>query len=379
MSHEARSALIKNIEEIRGSKVLVYVTGDRPPFGANIGDDAVRPIVEHLRQIGSAEKLDVFIYSRGGAIDVPWRLNTAFLGVSPAWNALIPFRANSAATLLSLGANEIVMGKQGELGPIDPIMNMSRTGPAGPTQENISVEDVMAFPKFVSERLNIKDERAQSEMLAKLTDRLDAVSLGGAYRTHSHIRYLAEKMLNSHLEKLDHQKVQEIIETLAERVYAHGHAVALSEAQEIGLPAVAANDELDAAMWSLLEQYEADLKILDPMDPMELAQANPAGMHQEEVTLACVESVDLAHEFKGTAQIQAQRQMPPSLQVNVNLQIQMPPGGGQPSPQMQQVLQQLQPAIVQSAQQAVQSALQAQAPIVGCDLRLVGARWHSVN
>jgi len=39
---------------------------------------------------------------------------------------LVPFRANSSATLLALGADTIILGQQGELGPIDPSMTLSR-------------------------------------------------------------------------------------------------------------------------------------------------------------------------------------------------------------------------------------------------------------
>jgi ClpP class serine protease len=70
---------------------------------------------DHVRALGHVDKLDVFIYSRGGAIDVPWRLATALRGTADEWNVLVPFRANSAATLLALGADEIVLGRQGEL------------------------------------------------------------------------------------------------------------------------------------------------------------------------------------------------------------------------------------------------------------------------
>src|SRR5438067_6643833 len=129
MPRDTRKGLIEQIEQARGSRVLVYVTGDRPPATAQIGDDAVRPLYAHLREMGHVEKLDLFIYSRGGAIDVPWRVVTALRQTSDTWNILIPFRANSAATLLALGADQIVLGKQGELGPIDPQLTIQKMVP----------------------------------------------------------------------------------------------------------------------------------------------------------------------------------------------------------------------------------------------------------
>lgn len=126
MPKERRNELLAAIAADRDSHVIAYVTGDRPPAQAAIGDDAVRPIYDHLRALGHVERLDIFIYSRGGAIDVPWRLATAFRQVSDEWSILIPFRANSSATLLALGADSIILGRQGELGPIDPSMTLSR-------------------------------------------------------------------------------------------------------------------------------------------------------------------------------------------------------------------------------------------------------------
>ena len=89
MSSATRRAILGKIEALRGTKVLSYVTGDRAPAKAQIGDDAVRPLYEHLRRIDSTKKLDFVIYSRGGAIDVPWRINTALRTVGKHWTALI--------------------------------------------------------------------------------------------------------------------------------------------------------------------------------------------------------------------------------------------------------------------------------------------------
>lgn len=200
MPRSERKALIEQIEEQRGSRVLTYVTGDRAPAPAQIGDDAVRPMYSHLREMGHVEKLDLFIYSRGGAIDVPWRVVTALRQTSDEWNILVPFRANSAATLIALGADQIVMGRQGELGPIDPIMTVQRTlpQPGGGQllmQEQMSVEDIMAYTKFIHERAGLTDQDALSNALSRLTERLDAVGLGNVYRTHLHIRDVALRML----------------------------------------------------------------------------------------------------------------------------------------------------------------------------------------
>ena len=52
MPRDERVALIERIEKLRESRVLVYVTGDRPPAGTQLANDAVRPIYDHLRDMG---------------------------------------------------------------------------------------------------------------------------------------------------------------------------------------------------------------------------------------------------------------------------------------------------------------------------------------
>jgi hypothetical protein len=381
MSRDERKRVITEIEALRGSRVLSYVTGDRAPTPAQIGDDAVRPIYDQLRKMGHVERLDVFLYSRGGAIDVPWRIATSLRTAADEWNILIPFRANSAATLLALGADEIVLGRQGELGPIDPIMSIQRLvpGPGGgqgtPVQDNVNVEDVMAYVKFTRDRAGLSDQQALVTGLSKLTDRLDAVALGSAYRTHSHIRDVARRMLLSRSKPTSEQDMATIIETLAERVYAHGHAIGLRDAEQIGLPVTGANDSLDDAMWRLLNVYEDDLKLLEPIDPA--AATAEQDLYTEQSVISVVETTAGGHEFTGETQIQAKRQVPPNLNVALNLNVQLPVGlEAQQLPQaMQAMLQQFQQALVQQAQQAVQQALKDQAPIAGFEAGLRGGRW----
>jgi len=103
----------------------------------------------------------------------------------------------------------------------------------------------MAYGKFVRERAGISDQAALAQSLEKLTERLDAVTIGNAYRTHSHIREVARRMLLSRKEPTGEQAMATIIETLAERVYAHGHAIGLYEAKQIGLPVDLADETLE--------------------------------------------------------------------------------------------------------------------------------------
>jgi len=160
--------LISELEKERESKVIVYFTGDRQPFGSRIAEDAVRPLYEHLLRLDFNEKkkvIDLFLYSRGGDVSVPWRITSMIREFCEEFNVLVPYKAQSAATLLSLGADNIIMGKKAELGPIDPTLVKATIGEGALPQQEISVEDVNSFLSFVKERANINDQSALAEVV----------------------------------------------------------------------------------------------------------------------------------------------------------------------------------------------------------------------
>ncbi len=379
MSRDHRKHLIELLEIERASRVLTYVTSDRQPASAQIGEDALRPIFDVLATIGHADKLDLFIYSRGGALEVPWRIASALREASNGWDILVPFRANSAATLLALGADRIVLGRHGELGPIDPILNVRKAGSneSTPAQDTINVEDVMAYLRFAREEAGLSDQDALAGSLKTLTDRLDAVGLGSVYRTRTHIRDVARRMLTSRKEALTERAMDTIIETLAEKVYAHGHAIGFGEAKEIELSVERPSARAEDLMWELLQAYEAQMQLRQPLDPV--AAVASTDRYTEEVTIAAVESSESGFQFDGTIEVKPRRQIPANLNVALNVNLQLPPGVqvAQLPTAVQQLLQQSQQALAQLAQQAVQQAVAKQAPITGCEVGLRGGEWKS--
>jgi ClpP class serine protease len=123
-----RQQLIRQIQENRKSKLITYITGDRQPVGAMIAEDAVRPLYDQLLAVGKIERIDLFLYSRGGDVSVPWRIVSMFREFCREFSVISPYKAHSAATLISLGADEIVMGKKSELSPIDPTLTKRAIG-----------------------------------------------------------------------------------------------------------------------------------------------------------------------------------------------------------------------------------------------------------
>ena len=162
MSFATRIPIIEEIEALRHSKVLCYFTSTRPNASAQMAEDAVRVFFDHLALLPTrpVEQLDIFLCSNGGSGTVPWRLISLFREFSKKIGVLIPYRAYSAATMLALGADEIVMHPFGEMGPIDPTVE-NQFNPVDPTTKQrlgISVEDVKAYVAFIKETVGIRHE-----------------------------------------------------------------------------------------------------------------------------------------------------------------------------------------------------------------------------
>ncbi len=125
MPIKKRLELISKIEKLRGSSVICFLTTLRPNVPGQMADDSVRVFFDHLLLLPSnpVENLDIFLCSNGGSGTVPWRLVHLFREYSNKFSVLIPYRAYSAASLLALGADAIVMHPFAELGPIDPTVS----------------------------------------------------------------------------------------------------------------------------------------------------------------------------------------------------------------------------------------------------------------
>jgi ClpP class serine protease len=119
MSKERRLELINNIQEQRHSTVVVYVLSDRRNSQGRINADAVREIYGMLRELKPLEKktLDLFLCGCGGDNAVPWQMVSMFREMFDLLTVLVPYKAHSAATMIALGADTIIMGEKGQLSP----------------------------------------------------------------------------------------------------------------------------------------------------------------------------------------------------------------------------------------------------------------------
>lgn len=287
MTTEERRGLIEELQSIRGNTVVIsYITSTRPGLETMMAMDAVRKIYRHLQLITTPKeetKIDLFIHSNGGDGIVPWRLVTLIREYCSEFSVLVPHRAFSAATLTSIGADNIFMHPMGMLGPTDPKVEneFNPKDPNNPAARlGINVEDVISYISLVKDEVGIRheDELIKAFEFLAGENKVHPLALGNVKRFYSQSRMMARKLLELHMDKsTEEHKITEIADNLNSKLYFHGHPINRTEAKEqLGLKIKETTPELEAAMWELYEGYEKEMEIEDPFNPNLLfKQAHP--------------------------------------------------------------------------------------------------------
>jgi ATP-dependent protease ClpP protease subunit len=96
-----KNSLINQIENWRKSRLITYLTSDRPgPINARVAMDIIPVFSKQLQRIGKTQNIDLFLYSTGGDTMVPWRLVSMIREYCDKFSVLIPYKAHSAATMI---------------------------------------------------------------------------------------------------------------------------------------------------------------------------------------------------------------------------------------------------------------------------------------
>lgn len=307
MSTATRDQLIAQLEKTRESRIITYLTSDREPFRAQIALDVLPLFYQALQTIGHTTKISLYLYSAGGTLDAPWPLTNLLREYCDQIEILVPFRALSAATLLALGADRIVMTPLSQLSPIDPEGTFITEG----KPQNISVEDVASYIEFAKEKIGIAESQPLSDVLRLLTQEIKPSILGSLNRTHARIRRLGRNMLQLHLREPKHDiAITEIVNNLTQLLGSHNHLINRQEARDsIGFREMIeyANEETERFMQDLFASYSKDLELNHPFDPLKLLTENETSkdfvVHQ-----AYIESREVSHVFETPLRVQVNQE-----------------------------------------------------------------------
>lgn len=117
-----RQELLKKWSKANGDRNVISYFCSHNKIQAMINDDDRDVIESILQKLNKNKPLDLIIDSPGGLPLPAERIINVCRTYSRKFRVVVPKLAKSAATMIALGADEILLGETSELGPIDPQM-----------------------------------------------------------------------------------------------------------------------------------------------------------------------------------------------------------------------------------------------------------------
>lgn len=248
------SEAIADIEKaLNNNRVIVYIA-DR-----SIGPWDVLPMFTQLSDIGKVSELNLILDSYGGFSDDAYKIADVLHEFCDSLTIIVPIKAKSAGTLLSLAGQKILMGPISELGPCDPMISVDEwlitpTGlpmrppetEEGRTKQKKRQMNALALRDFLEVAgILIKDGDGNitgydSPKLIPFFEKgiLNPWLLGDFERSFKQACQFVENLLRRYMFKDNPEKlslVPDITHKLAEGYYYHGYPISRREAQEMGL------------------------------------------------------------------------------------------------------------------------------------------------
>jgi ClpP class serine protease len=300
--------LISEIEKGTDSRVLVLILGDRRGLETKMASDVLPFCLEHLTNFGEPKKVSLFLYSTGGVTMAGYALANLLREFSKNYDVIVPFKALSCATLITLGADNIIMTKMGQLSPIDPSVN-SPLGPMAPVLSPIgqqmvnipvNVEDVINYIELARKALGIKDEELLTRLYDRMSQNVHPLVLGSVYRSREQIGFLAQMLLERHMQ--DEEKIKKIIEILTRGRFSHDYLIGRKEAKDIlELPIIDVDQDLNSKIVELYNQYDDLLQLSMPYHPEQMLNGESKSLGY--LDRAIVETIDLTHVFRSKREV----------------------------------------------------------------------------
>lgn len=225
-----RQLLIEDIESETGRALIVYFTDcDNTTAQIDMGDDI------HLAELlnGCAGKpVDLLLETNGGATDATEKLCSLLRAMAPDLRVIVPRRAKSNGTVLTMCGQTVVLGMESELGPIDPALGA------------IPVHFILNAPAGSFNPIDLQvaqTARMQTEKLAR--------------------QLLASGMMSGK----SAADIDGAIEKLATRntYHSHGSVIDYKEAQQLGFHVTFLGQDSDLwkKLWLLRSMYQHDCPI----------------------------------------------------------------------------------------------------------------------
>lgn len=259
-----RQNLIKKIQKKKpGTKVITYITKYGHP-AALINPDDTKPIDDMLRSVGKTQRLELMLHSSGGLAENAKKIVTICRKYCDEFAVIVPDAAKSAATIISLGTDKIIMSDSSELGPTDPQFLL-------PTPQGIMARPAWAIVKGFEETLKraVNPGGKLNPAFIPILSNIDISLVKLAEESLKNAKQIAEEFLKNGMLKNDKTKAEETAKMLAtaEKYTMHGHLIDYKEARKLLGETNIEYLEPDNEIWELYWELYCRSSIFLQQDP----------------------------------------------------------------------------------------------------------------
>ncbi|CAN5364718.1 hypothetical protein BH09VER1_BH09VER1_54620 [soil metagenome] len=229
--------IIGEAAALLGGPLITYWNNPRGSICAN----DVMALYEILERLGTHETIYILIKSDGGNGQASLRMINLLRQHCKNLVALVPQACASAATMLSLGANKILMGPIAYLTAVDTSLHHDLS-PIDRDNDRVSLDELNRVIRRWREEQPTSNENPYKSLYAYV----HPLVIGAVDRAESLSVMLCRELLANHIE--DEIKTHEIAAALNSRYPSHSYPILIDEARKIGLNV----EPLPAAMNTML-------------------------------------------------------------------------------------------------------------------------------
>jgi len=238
--------VIERLSDALGEPVFTYWNSTK---GAICQND-VAGLYALLRSTGKLDRLSLFMKSDGGSGQAALRMVNLLRRYVNHLTVLAPLECQSAATMLALGADRILMGPLAHLSAVDTSLTHDLS-PIDRDNDRVSVsnDELLRVIRLWTEQA--KDSTANP--YEALFPYVHPLVIGAVDRSSALSTRICEEILSYHM--ADAERAREISNILNSGYPSHNYPITLREAKRIGLNVEPMEDCVNGLLFELNEIY----------------------------------------------------------------------------------------------------------------------------
>ena len=210
----------------------------------------ITPLADAINDIRRGGPLDLLLTSLGGDGETALRMGSMCHGERDHFRIIVADMAASAATLLSLATETIVMSDTSTLGPIDPQVLLPDRG------QYIPAKDIVSIVEDLEDRT--RQNPQAFELYVSLLADVDAILYQRAKAAIARTEELVPELLQLRQNPPSMEDMKRTAEHL-QRHAMHSATIGHLQAEQLGLPVLYMSPQLDDwdMLWRLHTKYVA--------------------------------------------------------------------------------------------------------------------------